>query len=92
VTHETYSLVKDIVPAEEQEPVQVKGFGERIRNYKVLGLYDDLVQEGSVIREEDDGLRILLDLQKQDKARAIKAMEAVLTRLRALPDSDLHPN
>ena len=91
VTHETYSLVKDIVPAEEQEPVQVKGFGERIRNYKVLGLYDDLVHEGSVIREEHEGLRILLDLQKQDKAQAIKAMEAVLSRLRALPDgSQLH--
>ena len=91
VTHETYSLVKDIVPAEEQEPVQVKGFGERIRNYKVLGLYDDLVHEGSVIREEHEGLRILLDLQKQDKAQAIKAMEAVLSRLRALPDgSRLH--
>ena len=92
ITHETYSLVKDIVPAEEQEPVQVKGFANPVRNYKVLGLYDDLVAGGSVIREEEDGLRILLDLQKQGKARAISTMEAVLARLRALPESDLHPN
>jgi class 3 adenylate cyclase/PAS domain-containing protein len=92
MTHETYSLVKNIVPAEEQQPVQVKGFAKPIRNYKVLGLYDDLVGDGRVIREEEDGLRILLDLQKQGKAQAIKTMEAVLTRLRALPDTGLNPN
>jgi len=88
VTHETYSLVKNLVPTEEQEPVQVKGFSKPIRNYRVLGLYDDLVHEGSVVREGNDGLRILLDLQKQDKAGAIKAIEAVLSRIRSLPDDN----
>jgi adenylate cyclase len=92
MTHETYSLVKDIVPTEEQEPVQVKGFTKPIRNYRVLGLYDDLVGEGRVIREEEEGLRLLLDLQKQDKASAIRMMEAVIARLRGLPDADLHSN
>jgi PAS domain S-box-containing protein len=88
LTHETYSLVKNIVPAEEQQPVQVKGFSKPIRNYKVLNLYDDPVGKGSVIREEDHGLGILLDLHKVDKARAIRSVEAVLSRLRALPDGD----
>ncbi len=86
MTHETYSLVKDIVPAEEQEPVQVKGFAKPIRNYRVLGLYDDVVDEERVIRDERDGLRILLDLQKHDKSAAIEVIETVLSRLRALPD------
>ena len=86
ITHETYSLVKNLVPAEEQEPVQVKGFAKPLRNYEVLGLYDDLVDRGYVIRDERDGLRILLDLQKHDKTVAIEAMETVLSRLRALPD------
>ena len=38
--HETYSLVKDDIAAEEQQPIKVKGFAEPVRCYKVLGLYD----------------------------------------------------
>jgi len=80
--HETYSLVKDEVDAEEQKPIKVKGFGEPIRCYKVLGLYDDLVDQGSVIREEQDGFKLLLDLKKRDRAEAIAALEAIVSRLK----------
>jgi len=80
--HETYSLVKDEVAAEEREPIKVKGFAEPIRCYKVLGLYDDLADEGTVIREEADGFKFLLDLQKRDRAEAIAALESILARLK----------
>lgn len=80
--HETYSLVKDEVDAEEQEPIKLKGFAEPIRRYKVLGLYEDLVGEGSVIREEQDGFKLLLDLKKHDRAEAIEALEAIVARLK----------
>src|SRR5262245_15763911 len=88
ITHETCSLVKDIAPAEEQKPVHVRGFADPVRNYKILGLYDDLVEQGRVIREERDGVRILLNLERQDKVGAVQALESVLSRLRALPDAD----
>ncbi len=81
--HETYSLVKDEVAAEEQPPIKAKGFAEPVRCYKVLGLYDDLAEEGTVIREERDGFKLLLNLEKQDKAEAIERLEAVLARLKA---------
>jgi len=80
--HETYSLVKDEVDVEEQEPIKVKGFAEPIRRYKVLGLYEDLVSEGSVIREEQDGFKLLLDLKKHDRAEAIAALQAIVARLK----------
>lgn len=80
--HETYSLVKDEIAAEEQQPIKVKGFAEPVRCYKVLGLYDDLAEEGKVIREEADGFKFLLDLQKRDRTEAIAALEAILSKLR----------
>jgi adenylate cyclase len=80
--HETYSLVKDVVAAKEQSPIKVKGFNEPIRCYKVLGLYDDLVREGQFIREEQEGFKFMLDLQKRNKQEAITALEAILARLR----------
>ena len=81
--HETYSLVKDEIAAEEQQPIKVKGFAEPVRCYKVLGLYDDLASEGSVIREESDGFKVLLDLQKRDRAEILATLEAILKKLRS---------
>ena len=70
--HETYSLVKDEVAAEEQTPIKVKGFAEPIRCYKVQGLYEQLAEEGTVIREEQEGFKFHLNLQKRHKAEAIE--------------------
>jgi class 3 adenylate cyclase len=81
--HETYSLVKDVVATEERSPIEVKGFSEPIRRYKVLGLYDDLVREGQVISEEQEGFKFMIDLQKRDKQEAITTLEAILARLRS---------
>ena len=81
--HETYSLVKDEVAAEEHAPIKAKGFAEPIGCYKVLGLYDDLAKEGTVIREEADGFKVLLDLNKHGRAAAVEALEAIVARLKA---------
>ena len=48
--------------------------------HKVLGLYDDLASQGTVVREEADGFKVLLDLQKHDRAEAVAALEAILAR------------
>jgi adenylate cyclase len=82
IGHETYSLVKSVVATEEQPPIKVKGFAEPLHCYKVLGLYDDLPQEGQLIREEDEGFEFVLDLNKNSKQMAISKLEAILARLR----------
>jgi adenylate cyclase len=53
-----------------------------VRCYQVIDLYDDLVEEGSVIREEAEGFRLLVDLKSTLKAEAIARLEAALKRLR----------
>jgi PAS domain S-box-containing protein len=81
ISHETYSLVKDNILAEEQDAIQAKGFAKPVRNYKVLDQFDKLVGQRTVIREEQDGLRVFLDLQKLDKANAVQALKNILSRL-----------
>jgi hypothetical protein len=67
--------------AEEQPPLTVKGFDKPIRCYKGAGILDDLAEEGKVIHKEQDGVRVLVDLTKQDKSSAIRTIREVLSQL-----------
>jgi class 3 adenylate cyclase len=82
MAHETNSLVQDIVLTEEQPSMTVKGFMRPINNFKVVGTYDELVNDGRVVLKERDGLRVLVDLEKQDKSEAIAILEEVLLQLK----------
>ena len=82
VSHETNALVQDIVLTEEFPPMTVKGFLKPIKTYKVLGTYKELVDEGRVVLQERDGLRVLVDLTKQVSSEAIKVLEEVLAELK----------
>ncbi len=68
--------------AEEGDTLTVKGFAKPVRTYSVVGLYDDVAERGRIIRKEQDGLSILVDLDQQDRARAIEAVEDVLSQLK----------
>jgi hypothetical protein len=81
MAHETHSLVKDTVMAEEGDTLTVKGFAKPLRTYQVVGLYDDLAESGEIIRKEQDGVRVLVDLKKGDKTHAIQAIKDVLSQL-----------
>jgi hypothetical protein len=74
--------VQDIVLTEEQPPITVKGFLKPISTYKIVGTYADLVNTGRVVLQERKGLRVLVDLTKQDKSEAIAILEEVLSQLK----------
>jgi hypothetical protein len=82
LSHETYSLTKDDVLAEERTPIQAKGITKPVRNYAVIAPIEDLVAQGRAVHEEQDGLRLLVDLRKLDKEKAVKALERILRRLK----------
>src|SRR4029077_13878822 len=84
VAHETSSLIKDPILTEEQQPLSVKGFAHPVRVCRVVGIYDELEKDSRIIREERQGVRLLVDLTKGDLASAIAAVENVLARLRGL--------
>jgi adenylate cyclase len=81
MAHETYSLVKDTIMAEEGDTMTVKGVAKPVRTYSVVGLYDDLAEQGRVIQEEQDGVRVMVDMKTGDKSAAIQAIKDVLSQL-----------
>ena len=85
MANETYSLVKDTVLAEEQDTISVKGFAKPVRTYKVAGIYDDLVEQGRIIRVEQVGLTLTIDrnkLTRKGGAKAIKALEKAVSQIK----------
>jgi adenylate cyclase len=82
LSYETNALVQEIVLTEEYPPMTVKGFLRPINVYKVLGTYQQLVDDGRVVLQERDGLRVLVDLTKQVSSEAIKVLEEVLAELK----------
>ena len=74
--------MKDHVQAEERDLVHAKGFTKPVRNYKVLDRFAEMVEQGKAIREEREGLKVGVDLQKLGQADALKALESIISRLK----------
>jgi len=86
LAHETHALVKDVVLAEEREPITMKGFARPIRTYSVTGIYDDLAAEGRIIRHQTQSAQAFVDLGSlvgDDREEAINVFEEILTKLKS---------
>ena len=84
LAHETYALVKDVVMTEETGTITVKGFSKPVRTHRVVGLYDDRGIEGRIIRQEQNGMLLIIDrdrLTGKARADAIKALHDAVERL-----------
>jgi class 3 adenylate cyclase len=78
---ETHSLVKDWAQAEEQAPIDLKGFSNPIRTFSVQGIYDELARHDHLFRHEDVGVTIAINGDRADKARTRKALKRALAQL-----------
>jgi len=84
LAHETWSLVKDWVVAEQAKTITVKGFPRPITTYAVKGIYDDLAAQGRIVRHAQKGLSLAIDREElglMGKARAVKALKKALKYL-----------
>jgi len=84
LAHETYALVRDVVMCEETGTITVKGFSKPVRTHRVVGLYDDDAARGRVIRQEQDGLLLVVDrgkLTDEGRAEAVRALQGAVRRL-----------
>lgn len=72
---ETHALVKDIVDAEEREPIQVKGIKRKVRTYAVKGIYEAGESERRFVHTERPGLTCLLDVDKIPHAESAEVVQ-----------------
>lgn len=84
MSFETYSLVRDIVEAEEQPSIEAKGIRRDIRPFALRKLLDD-ARPDRVIRCDSDGLSIRVDLERmsaEHRGNALVLLSGIMDQLR----------
>jgi PAS domain S-box-containing protein len=82
LSHETWSLVRDVVTAEERPAIELKGIVKPVRCYLVRDAGAEEPRTERLIHQEQDGLHLQLDLDRLDPDAAARVLEGVLARLR----------
>jgi class 3 adenylate cyclase/HAMP domain-containing protein len=76
MAHETWSLVKDVVIANEVAPLTVKGLSQPLHVHEVQGLCESTPPK--VLHRNIDGMRITIELGDGNRQRTVRALEALI--------------
>ncbi|TBU95348.1 adenylate/guanylate cyclase domain-containing protein [Phytopseudomonas dryadis] len=85
ISHETYSLVKDVIMCRDKGQINVKGFTRPVQIYQVVDFRRDLGASSSYVEHELPGFSMYLDtngIQNFDKERVIQALQQAAEKLR----------
>ena len=89
LSNETHAMVKGAILAADQGHFTLKGIPRPVRAYKVVGIYDELVESGEIIRLDQPGMQLLVnpaELSEDGKAEALKALEQATVRIKGEAD------
>ncbi|KFX67845.1 adenylate cyclase [Pseudomonas taeanensis MS-3] len=85
ISHETYSLIKDLIMCRDKGQIAVKGFTRPVQIYQVVDFRRDLGATSSYVEHELPGFSMYLDtngIQNFDKERVIQALQQAAEKLR----------
>ncbi|MHA6493855.1 adenylate/guanylate cyclase domain-containing protein [Pseudomonas borbori] len=85
ISHETYSMIKDVVMCRDKGQINVKGFTRPVQIYQVVDFRRDLGATSSYVEHELPGFSMYLDtngIQNFDKQRVIQALQQAAEKLR----------
>ncbi len=85
ISHETYSLVRDVIMCRDKGQISVKGFSRPVQIYQVVDFRRDLGATSSYVEHELPGFSMYLDtngVQNFDKERVIQALQQAAEKLR----------
>ena len=85
ISHETWSLTKELVMCRDKGQMPVKGFSRPVQLYQVVGLRRDLGAAPTFVEHELPGFSMYLDtngVRNYDKDQIVKALELAARKLR----------
>lgn len=85
ISHETWSLVKDVVMCRDKGEIKVKGFSHPVKVYQVVDFRKALGNQQTYFEENTEGFSMHMDLEKiknYDKERVIERLEKAAHKLR----------
>ncbi|MEO4048746.1 adenylate/guanylate cyclase domain-containing protein [Pseudomonas sp. CAU 1711] len=85
ISHEAYSLVKDLIMCRDKGQITVKGFSRPVQIYQVVDHRRDLGARSSYVEHELPGFSMYLDtngIQNFDKEKVILALSQAADKLR----------
>jgi class 3 adenylate cyclase len=85
ISHETYSLTKDVIMCRDKGQATVKGFTRPVQVYQIVDFRRDLGATSSYLEHELPGFSMYLDtnsIQNFDKDRVIQALNQAAEKLR----------
>ena len=85
ISHETWSLTKDLVMCRDKGQLNVKGFSRPMQIYQVVGLRRDLGAAPTFVEHELPGFSMYLDtngIRNYDQEEIVRALELAARKLR----------
>lgn len=85
VSHETWSLIKDVVMCRDKGEIRAKGFSNEIRVYQLVDFRKDLGKHQSYFEENTQGFSMHLDLDKirnYDKSKVVNMLQHAAEQLK----------
>lgn len=85
ISHEAYSLVKDVIMCRDQGEIKVKGYQQPIRVYSVVDLRKNLGKDQTYHEHATEGFSLYLDTDKiknYDKEKVLKSLIQAAERLK----------
>lgn len=84
-SHETWSLIKDVIMCRDRGEIKAKGFSHSIKVYQILDFRKEMGRNQSYFEERVEGFSMHLDLEKiknYDRNRIIEQLEKLADKVR----------
>jgi adenylate cyclase len=86
ISHETWSLVKDVVMCRDKGEIPIKGFAQAVKVYQVIDFRKDLGKESSWLEYNLEGFSMHLDMEKLPNYQKDKVIEFLRKTTEQLQD------